>query len=164
MKKEYLNQALRILHEANIVFSKEATVSIYHHLGEKEFDKVGAVFINIVNRAYCKSYVIMLPNQRYPNHYHKIKMESFYILYGTLGIEVNGVSRYLKAGEMLHIERGEDHSFWSDEGVVFEEISTNYTKNDSFYLDTEIQKTTYTKRRTIITLEEWERTCREWKR
>lgn len=164
MKKEYLYKALMILCKANIVFPKEATVSIYHHAGEEQFDKVGAVFINIVNRAYCKSYVIMLPNQRYPGHYHKIKMESFYILYGTLGIEVNGTLHHLEAGEMLHVERGEDHSFWSDEGVVFEEISTNYTKNDSFYLDPEIQRTTYAKRRTVITSEEWEGICREWKK
>lgn len=164
MNNEFLNKALMILYKANIVFPKVATISIYHHLGEKQFEKTGAVFINIVNREYCKSYVIMLPNQRYPKHYHKIKMESFYILYGTLWIEVNGVIHYLKAGEMLHIERGEDHSFWSDEGVVFEEISTNYMKNDSFYLDDEIQKTTYAKRRTIISLEDWERVYKEWKK
>lgn len=164
MMKEYLNKALMILDRANIVFPKEAIVSIYHHLGKEYFDKVGAVFINIVNRAYCKSYVIMLPNQRYPNHYHKIKMESFYILHGVLWAEVNGITHCLEAGEMLHIDRGEDHTFWSNEGTVFEEISTIYTKNDSFYLDDEIQKTTYAQRRTKVTLKEWERICKEWGR
>lgn len=164
MEEEYLNKALMILYKANIVFPKEATVSIYHHLGKEKFNKVGAVFINIVNRIYCKSYVIMLPNQRYPNHFHKIKMESFYILYGKLCAEVNGVTYHLKAGEMLHIDRGEDHAFWSNEGTVFEEISTSYAKNDSFYLDSEIQKTTYAQRRTIIALEQWKRICKEWKK
>lgn len=160
----HLKEAFSILDKAHIVFPKEATVKIYHHRGRDHFVEMGAVFINVVNRDYCKSYVIMLPGQRYPYHYHKIKMESFYILFGTLKVEINAVVHPLDAGEMIHIERGEDHAFWSDGGVVFEELSTNYTQNDSFYLEDAIQKTTYAQRRTLLTAEEWRAVCREWKK
>lgn len=163
-KKKYIEKALLILDAAKIVLPKSAIVNIYHHCGNENFEQIGAVFINIVNRDYCKSYVIMLPNQKYPCHYHKIKKESFYVLYGNLEIEIDGTDYSLDAGEMIHIERGQDHMFWSVSGTVFEEISTNYIQNDSFYLDEKIQRTTYAQRRTTISLEEWEEIIKRWKK
>lgn len=158
----HLQEAFLILDKAHIVLPKEADVNIYHHQGKEHFAETGAVFINVVNRDYCKSYVIMLPGQKYPYHYHKIKTESFYILFGTLKVKINSVVHSLDAGEMIHIERGEDHMFWSDDGTVFEELSTNYTQNDSFYLEDAIQKTTYTQRRTLMTVKECRETFGEW--
>lgn len=163
MHKEMLHKALCVMRGAKIVLPKSAEVNIYHHCGKDRFEQTGAVFINIVNRDYCKSYVIMLPGQRYPCHYHKIKTESFYVLYGILNVEADGRVHKLMEGEMLHIERGMEHAFWSDTGTVFEEISTNYTRNDSFYMNEEIQKTSYAQRRTVIEPEEWKEVRMEWK-
>lgn len=162
MHKEMLHKALGVMRKAKIVFPRSAEVNIYHHCGIEKFEQTGAVFINIVNRDYCKSYVVMLPGQKYPCHYHKIKTESFYVLYGVLSVEADGNVYEMREGEMLHIERGTEHSFWSDTGTVFEEISTNYTRNDSFYLNEEIQKTSYAQRRTMLDPEEWKEVRKEW--
>lgn len=164
MIKQYLEQALHILDAANIVLPKEASVNIYHHLGKELFYDTGAVFINIVNRDYCKSYVIMLPKQKYPYHYHKIKSESFYVLYGSLNVKVDETEYILDQGEMINIERGQTHGFYSTESVVFEEISTIYTLNDSFYLYEDIQKTTYEQRRSVISSNEWKEIYEKWKK
>ena len=150
--------------EANIVRPKEASIHIYHHNGVENFKKTGAVFINVVNRDYCKSYIIMLQGQNYPGHYHKIKTESFYMLYGSLEVEVDGESRLLKPGDMMHVERGQDHSFWTRTGAVFEEISTMYVPNDSMYLDREVRNRKYDQRRTSVKINEWEEISRKWKR
>lgn len=159
-----LQESLLVLENARIVFPAEATVNIYHHCGMENFTQIGAVFINIVNRSYCKSYVIMLPGQRYPKHYHKIKVESFYVLYGTLSVKLNDKVYRLSAGEMLNIDRGQDHEFWSETEVVFEEISTLYTSNDSFYANPDISKTSYAQRRTTISPKEWKEIYYQWKK
>lgn len=161
---EFLKKALILFDKANIVLPEEATIHIYHHCGTEHIKEIGAVFINVVNRNYCKSYIIMLQGQNYPNHYHKIKTESFYVLYGTLGVMIDDENYLLKPGEMLHIERGQDHSFWTATGVVFEEISTRYVPNDSFYLEKRIRETTYAERRTSIKDKEWKEIRKEWKK
>lgn len=164
LENNILHTVFAVLDKSNIVIPNTATINIYHHCGRENFQKTGAVFINIVNRDYCKSYVVMIPNQQYPCHYHKIKTETFYVLYGMLGVTVDEMTYQLKAGEMINIERGQNHMFWSDSGVVFEEISTMYTQNDSFYLDMNIQRTSYAQRRTTITAKEWKELYGKWKK
>lgn len=160
---QYIYEAMHLFKNANIVFPKDANVSIYHHRGIDKIYQVGAMFINVVNRDYCKSYVVMLSGQNYPNHYHKIKMESFYVLKNTLSLMIDGNEFLLEAGECLNIERGQDHSFKTNTGVVFEEISTMYVANDSVYLEKEIKDASYAERRTIIKQEEWKELCKKWK-
>ncbi|MBR6400975.1 MAG: cupin domain-containing protein [Firmicutes bacterium] len=153
--REYTQNAISLMKRAHIVLPKAATVNIYHHRGLDKLSETGAMFINVVNRDYCKSIVVMLPGQVYPNHYHRIKTESFYGLDGTLCVTLEGENHYILPGEMLHIERGQDHAFSTEKGVVFEEISTMYVPNDSIYLDSEIAKAGYAIRRTTISADEW---------
>ena len=124
MMEEYVQQVIKIFNDAHVVLPLEAKLNIYHHRGKKYISETGAAFFQVVNRDYCKSYVAMPPKQYYPNHYHKIKTESFYVLYGVLNVEIDGIKYQIGPGEMLHVERGQDHSFGTEEGVLFEEIST----------------------------------------
>lgn len=159
---DYINEALQMLTKASIVFPKEATVNIYHHRGIEQILDIGAMFINIVNRDYCKSYVVMLPGQNYPSHYHRIKRESFYVLFGDLEVNIENTKNSLGPGEMLHVERGQGHSFRTNHGVVFEEISTMYVPNDSVYMDDLIKKASYSQRRTTIDNEQWKEILTTW--
>ncbi len=161
---EYLKDAMIFFSKAGIVLPKDAVINIYHHNGAGHIRETGAVFINIVNRDYCKSYIVMLQGQNYPCHYHKIKTESFYLLFGSLGVYIEEQEYLLEPGEMLHIERGQDHSFWTDTGAVFEEISTMYMPNDSVYIEQNIRETRYAQRKTSIRMDEWKEISRKWKR
>ena len=105
---EYLKDAMIFFSKAGIVLPKDAVINIYHHNGAGHIRETGAVFINIVNRDYCKSYIVMLQGQNYPCHYHKIKTESFYLLFGSLGVYIEEQEYLLEPGEMLHIERGQE--------------------------------------------------------
>lgn len=160
--EEYFKNVLGIMRDATIVFPIEAIINIYHHKGKKLINEVGATFMNIVNRDYCKSYVIMLKGQHYPNHYHRIKIESFYVLYGTLMVSLDGEIHNIEAGGMLNVDRGQDHSFWAEDDVIFEEISTKYVSNDSVYLDDDIRKITYEEKRTTINFREWKEIRKTW--
>lgn len=157
----YIADSLRLLRQAGAVLPKKAKASIYHHTGLERIYETGAMFLNIVDRDYCKSYVVMQKDQRYPDHYHKIKTESMYVLYGELIIQLDGTEHRLQPGEILHIERGQDHSFFTGTGTVFEEISTTYVPNDSVYLDETIRNAGYAFRRTVLSEQQWEEAVQE---
>jgi len=152
---QYTDECIGMMKAAHIVLPKQATVNIYHHRGKARLAETGAMFINVVNRDYCKSVVVMTAGQSYPNHYHRIKTESFYVLHGELTLTIDGEQHKVLPGELMHIERGQDHAFSTDKGVVFEEISTVYMPNDSVYTDDDIAKTNYTQRRTTLNSDEW---------
>ena len=59
----------------------------------------------------------------------------------------------LKNGDTLLIQRRDVHSFKTKTGVIFEEISTKHIKNDSFYIDKNIQRGDPILRKTV--LEDW---------
>ena len=71
-------------------------------------------------------------------YYHKIKKETFHILYGSLNLKLNGKLIYLKPKDIITIEPGVNHEFSSKSGCIFEEISTNHKVSDSYYTDSKI--------------------------
>lgn len=150
-----MKEVLKVIERSHLVMPKGCKFEIYHHYGYNHFRKIGAVFIKVVNRLYCKSFAILLPGQSYPAHYHKIKIETFYVCYGDLTVIKENTEYSLLPGEALTVERLEEHSFYSNTGCVFEEISTTYTRNDSIYIDENIDKN-YDTRKTVMTIEQWE--------
>lgn len=162
--KDFVNEFIAVFSDSGLTMPIETTVNVYHHCGIENIRKTGAVFMNVVNEVYCKSYVIMTLGQHYPDHYHRIKTESFFVHYGTLCVTVDEKEYVLKPGEILNIGRGQNHSFFTDTGTVFEELSTKYVPNDSVYIDEKIAKTTYAERRTTFDSEQWKEIVRKWKR
>ena len=149
---EDIEQVWRLIQASHLVLKKDAVLEFYHHRGAEHFREIGAVFINIVNKEYCKSCAVLLPEHAYPDHYHKIKIETFFILYGDLRVTCEESESILKTGDIMSIERGQNHSFSSRNGAVFEELSTTHVKNDSIYSDLQIRKSTYEQRKTLIPL------------
>lgn len=149
--RQAIHDAKGMLYEAGIALGKDFEVELSHHYGMKHFRQQGAIIINIINREYCKKLIITLPGQRHPSHAHRIKEETFQVLYGDLEVEVNGQSRRrLKPGDMQTVLRGEFHSFSSEEGAIFEEISTQHRKSDSYYKDPMIAELDPMERKTFL--------------
>ena len=130
----------KLLSNANIILPNKASFEISHHYGLDKFDEVGAVIINCINRMYCKKLLVVMPEQKHPEHYHKIKEETFQILYGELEISIDGVSKIYKPGDIILVNTGIKHSFSSESGAIFEEISTQHIQGDSYYTDIEINE------------------------
>ena len=148
--KQAIHEVKAILNEAKIQLGNEFKVEYSHHYGLENFRKTGAVIIECINREYCKKLVIQLPGQRHPSHYHARKEETFQILHGILHVNTDGYPRILHPGETILIQPGVWHSFWSDKGVVFEEVSTTHYNNDSFYADKRINKLPRSARKTLV--------------
>ncbi len=148
--KQAVHKVKAILNEARIHLGSEFKVEYSHHYGLENFRNTGAVLIECINREYCKKLVIQLPGQKHPHHYHPRKEETFQILHGVLHVNVDGYHRDLHPGETILIQPGVWHSFWTDTGVVFEEISTTHYDNDSFYADKKINKLQRHERKTVV--------------
>ncbi len=146
-----IHDAKGMLYEAGIALGNEYEVELSHHYGIPHFRQYGAIIINIINREYCKKYIIVLPGQKHPSHAHRIKEETFQVLYGDLDVQFDdGVEKHLKPGDMQTVLRGEYHAFSSATGAIFEEVSTQHMKSDSYYKDKEISDLDPMERKTYL--------------
>ena len=146
---EIANRVKGLLAESQITVPGGADLEISHHYGIDRFFEVGLTMLTVVNRGYCKKLLICLPGQKHPEQFHKQKEEAFHILYGTLELSLNGNASIYQAGDVVIIEPGTTHSFFSRQGAVIEEISSTHFANDSFYIDEAINQNK--DRKTFIT-------------
>lgn len=148
--KAVIHDVKAMLNEARVPLSSEFDAEFSHHYGMEKFRKYGATIINCVNREYCKKIIVQLPGQKHPAHYHPLKEETFQVLYGELHVSIDGHFRVLHPGDTALILPGVWHSFWSDSGCVFEEISTTDRNEDSFYKDKRINRMARDQRKTRV--------------
>lgn len=127
-----------LLAESNCVIPGLANLEISHHYGLENFDEYGCAIINVVNREYCKKLILLFPGQKHPEQHHKIKEETFVVLYGDLNLKLDGVERHCKRGDVVTVHPGVKHFFSTKNGVVIEEISSTHFKDDSYYTDPKI--------------------------
>ncbi len=129
-----------LLRAGSIVVPRHARLEVSHHYGLERVLEHGITMITVVNRAYCKKLIVVLPGQTHPAQYHELKEETFHVLHGELTLELDGVARTLRPGEDALVARGVRHAFRSDTGAVFEEISSTHAAEDSYYLDPAIMR------------------------
>ncbi|MBD1142505.1 N-acetylneuraminate synthase family protein [Pelagibacterales bacterium SAG-MED35] len=140
------DKILGIISLSKIVVPNNSRLEISHHKGLDKFKKYGLAMITVHNEKYCKKYLFILHNQIHPAQYHNIKEETFFILFGSIKLilKKNGkeINRVLKTGDIITIKPGTIHKFkgLSKNGTVIEELSTKHIKNDSFYIDKNINK------------------------
>ena len=148
--KSAIHEVKAMLNEARIHLGTDFKVEYSHHNGIANFRKTGAVIIECINREYCKKLVIQLPGQQHPSHFHKRKEETFQILWGKLYSKIDDRVRELYPGDTVLVQPGVWHSFWTDIGVIFEEVSTTHYNDDSFYEDKRINKMERSERKTVV--------------
>ena len=143
IRKHVLNaigQVREMLIESKVHLPHMLQFELSHHYGLERLANEGAIIINCVNRQYCKKLIIMLPGQHHPSHFHKRKEETFQILSGELILDLGQGEKTYRPGDIVLVEQGVKHSFRSEIGSIFEEISSTHYADDSFYDDPEILK------------------------
>lgn len=144
-------KVLELINISGIIVPKNSRLEVSHHKGLKKFYETGLSMITVFNSKYCKKYLFLLKGQKHPSQYHKIKTESFFILFGNVKIKLIKGKKFetkiLKVGDLLTIEPGIIHEFRSlgNQGSIIEELSTKHIKNDSFYIDEHINKNKHRK-------------------
>ena len=148
--REILQDVRKLLKKSHITLpSSRSDLEISHHYGLERFYECGVVMLNFINREYCKKLLIMMPNQRHPEHAHKQKEETFYVVYGDLTLNLDDEVKTYKAGDIILVKRGVKHGFSTKHGVIFEEISSTHYKEDSFYSDPVVMQNP--NRKTLLT-------------
>lgn len=139
----------KLLQIGNIVVPGKSDLEISHHYGMERFAEFGLTMITVVNREYCKKLIVMLPGQTHPEQHHTKKEETFVILHGNMQFWLDGKELQARCGDVITVQRGVKHKFYSPEGVVFEEISSTHYPDDSFYSDPSINANPH--RKTLLT-------------
>lgn len=138
-----------LLDQSQITVPGGVDLEISHHYGLDKFDEVGLTMMTVVNRGYCKKLLVSLPGQAHPEQYHKLKEETFHVLFGELHLALDGKKSVYYPGDVIHVEPGVRHAFDTPTGVVIEEISSTHFKDDSFYTDESISQNP--NRKTLLT-------------
>jgi len=133
-----IKELKEVILKSHIALPDKIDLELSHHYGIDRYEEWGAAILNCINREYCKKLIILLPGQKHPFHHHLKKEETFQVLFGSMDVVIGKGNKSLKAGDMLTVERKVKHNFSSQEGVIFEEVSTTHYKDDSFYEDEKI--------------------------
>lgn len=153
LARSVIHDAKGMLYEARIHIGEDFEIELSHHYGLEHFRQTGALIVNLINRAYCKKLVVMLPGQRHPNHHHRVKEETFHVLWGDFEVNLDGTLVCMKPGDKLLVERNAWHSFFTRGGAIVEEVSTTHVKGDSYYEDERIARRDLIERKTVV--EDW---------
>ncbi len=124
-----------LIRRSGVAVPRQVDLEISHHYGLDRFDEFGLTMITVVNREYCKKIIALLAGQRHPEQFHKLKEETFHVLYGEIQLELDSVAEVRRAGDVVTVERGVRHAFFSPIGAIIEEISSTHYKDDSYYTD-----------------------------
>jgi N-acetylneuraminate synthase len=152
--QDILAKVSALLRDAKVAIADGAQCQISHHYGIDNFADTGATLIEIINREYCKKIIVMLAGQAHPEHFHAKKEETFNILSGELSLDLAGEKSVLRAGDMVTVNRGVKHSFMTEIGVVFEEISTTDRSGDSYYADDKVNNN-HNRKTPLLFRSEW---------
>jgi sialic acid synthase SpsE/quercetin dioxygenase-like cupin family protein len=148
--RSIIHEAKGMLNEQGIVLNEKAEIELSHHYGIEKFSETGILIISLINKEYCKKIIVVFPGQHHPEQYHIKKEETFHILSGEIGVSLNGIKSTAVKGDILTIDRGVKHSFWSEKGAIIEEVSTTHFRNDSYYTDPLISEIDPMARKTVI--------------
>lgn len=128
-----VRKVLAILKKSGAIIPENSVCNLSHHYGIDKYETIGVAMIECINREYCKKILVVLPGQHHPEHFHKKKEETFTVLWGQLDLVINGKKSRAQVGKQVLVEREMKHSFASECGCVFEEISTTHYIDDSYY-------------------------------
>lgn len=148
--KTIADQTRSLLSDAKYIIPTNINLEISHHYGLDKFEEFGMVMFTLVNREYCKKVLVLAPGQTNPEHFHKVKEETFFCIYGELELIIEGESKLLKPGMSCLVPVGQKHLIRSRTGALAEEISTRSYSEDSYYTDIDISNNP--NRKTNLTL------------
>ena len=135
-----LSKAAQILDGWGLTMPPAEPLTI--HFGLNDFYRVGEIEYWIVNDTtnnYCGKFLFLFDRQRCPLHYHDIKDETFFIVRGTVAMELDGKPMTLQSGDTLKVAPGRKHTFTAQDGAALVlEVSLPSIAGDNIFDDTRI--------------------------
>ncbi|MCK5735257.1 MAG: cupin domain-containing protein [Spirochaetaceae bacterium] len=119
-------------------FTPPNTDPLVFDFGLNNFMKTGEVefwIANEVDAGYCGKFLFVFDGQSCPVHHHLKKLETFFILFGTVKMQYEGVERIMKPGDVLKVEREKDHGFTGVGPALLLEVSQPSILDDNYFLN-----------------------------
>jgi mannose-6-phosphate isomerase-like protein (cupin superfamily) len=107
----------------------------FYNTGEIEFD-----IVNDVQNCYCGKFIFMFRGQKCPEHYHRLKKETFFVVKGKIGMTIDSTETIMKKGDSVTVERGQKHEFVALSDSLILESSNPDLLFDSIFSDPKIRK------------------------
>lgn len=114
------------------------------HFGLGDFYAIGETewwIVNDTENRYCGKFLFLFDGQRCPGHRHRMKDETFFIVRGVVEMDLDGLIRTLRAGDVLKVAPGTGHTFAAREGpALVLEVSLPSVPGDNVFADRRIGK------------------------
>ena len=104
--------------------------------GLRDFWNIGEIEFWVANEAqagYCGKFLFVFDGQTCPTHHHKEKLETFFMVKGTMKVVYAGETRKLKEGDVLRVETSVDHSFTGVGCALLLEVSKPSIIDDNYF-------------------------------
>jgi quercetin dioxygenase-like cupin family protein len=111
------------------------------HFGLHRFKETGETEFWIANETghgYCGKFLFVFDGQTCPRHYHRKKHETFFVMKGTLRVNVGNEEILMPQGASLAIFPGTWHCFTGVGPALLLEVSMPSVVGDNFFDDTQI--------------------------
>jgi N-acetylneuraminate synthase len=105
----------------------------FWRIGETEF-----WIANETEAGYCGKFLFVFAGQTCPEHFHKEKLETFYIVKGRVSMLYDGAEREMKPGDVLPVKVGGSHRFTGIEPSLLLEVSKPSIIADNYFQDVRI--------------------------
>jgi mannose-6-phosphate isomerase-like protein (cupin superfamily) len=109
--------------------------------GLGEFDRTGLIEYWIANETaagYCGKYLYLFDGQSCPTHRHGEKTETFFVVKGAMKVHYSDRDLTLRAGQVLLVEPGRDHTMTGQGPCLFLELSSPCAIDDNRFRDPRI--------------------------
>lgn len=109
--------------------------------GLGDFYRIGLIEYWIANEleaGYCGKFLFLFDRQTCPRHHHREKLETFFIVKGTVNMNYAGKVRRMEPGDVLRVECGRPHEFRGIGPALILEISRPCIVADNYFADSTI--------------------------
>jgi mannose-6-phosphate isomerase-like protein (cupin superfamily) len=130
----YVREAHRQIEEWGL--RMPAVEPLVMDFGLGQFSAIGEIEFWIANEdaaGYCGKFLYMQEGQTCPNHMHKEKLETFFIVKGRIQMQYDAESLMLSSGDTLRVETGKYHEFTASEPTLILEVSKPSIIADNYF-------------------------------
>lgn len=109
--------------------------------GLGRFDRIGLIEYWLANEAragYCGKYLFVFDGQTCPEHRHRVKHETFFVVQGRVRMRSGGRTWIMKPGDVYRVPRGRAHRFTGIGPALLLELSTPCQVDDNYFTDRRI--------------------------
>lgn len=118
-----------------------AVEPLFLHFGLNDFTKTGLIeywIANEIEAGYCGKFLFVFDGQTCPLHWHKNKVETFYIVKGNVNMRFQGKDSRMSPGDTLLVNVNQKHSFTGIGPALLLEISKPCIVEDNYFENTAI--------------------------